>query len=115
MSDQQTKGAEKQAVAAAEKILSDEIGIIEGCRIMVSLLRSLDRANEGLFLPFIAVESETDHLPIGEARRLWEPKTLEGKEEKAKVYLEEVRRTIFAACWEVIALYGRPSGEAEER
>jgi hypothetical protein len=94
-------------VDVAKKIRANEIGLVEGCRALVKLLGSLDRADEALFLPFIAVEPETDHLPIGEAARLaWNSEALVRYEERAEAYLGSVRVLICEACEDLIIRYG---------
>jgi hypothetical protein len=96
---------EIRVVALARKILADEMGIVEGCRALVRLNGALDSRDERLFLPFIAVESETDHLPLGEARLLWQPEALARKEQAAEIYLEKVRGVLHDACRALIHRY----------
>jgi hypothetical protein len=53
------------------------IGITEGCRNVAGLRHALGEENNELFLPFVAVDSETDHFPLGDVRARWSPSALE--------------------------------------
>ena len=52
--------AQTQIAAVAQRILSGELGIVEGCRRLVQLSARLDRIDDELFAPIVAVESETE-------------------------------------------------------
>jgi hypothetical protein len=86
--------AEISAAVIATRMLAGEVGLVEGCRSLVKLRGALGQEHEVLFIPFIAVESETDHLPIGEAARLaWNPQAL------AHCWFDFRVRRNFARCW----------------
>jgi hypothetical protein len=59
------------AIELARRILARDVGLIAGCREMLGL-----RGHDQIFdlpelLPFVGVESETDTLPLGDARAHW--------------------------------------------
>lgn len=65
------------AVAAAKRMLSGELGIIEGSRLLTALRDDVEPAAiERLFTPFIVIESETDHFPAGPQECMWAPDAL---------------------------------------
>ena len=49
-------------------LLDDSIPVIDGCRRLTSLRNEIDAGQSAAFDTFIAVDSETDHLPFGEVR-----------------------------------------------
>ncbi|HMA13969.1 MAG: DUF2489 domain-containing protein [Bacteroidota bacterium] len=49
-------------------LLDDSIPVVEGCRRLTSLRHQVDTDRCDAFDTFIAVDSETDHLPFGEVR-----------------------------------------------
>jgi hypothetical protein len=88
----------------AQTMLDDKLSYIEGCRLICDLLRParLERL-EAPFVVFVAVESETDTVPMGEVRERWHPEAKvrlaqdwENAEQYAKTYCE-------AACRDAIA------------
>ena len=63
---------QQYVIEAASAILRGELGVIEGSRLLCSLrsrVSALDRDPD--FVTFVGIESETDHLPIGEVRQFW--------------------------------------------
>jgi hypothetical protein len=54
--------------------------ILEAVRELVSLAHTDAITNEADRLLIIGIESETDHLPIGEVRKLWAPDALQRKD-----------------------------------
>jgi hypothetical protein len=92
-------------------MLAGSVGIVDGCRRLVELFHRLDVDDDDLFMAIRAVESETEILPVGDARSLWIPEALEAKEKKIKPYLEAVRPEVLGVCE---ALVQRYSGEGKK-
>src|SRR6267142_2868829 len=89
--DSATRRAE--AARAAHAILAGEIGLIEG-------VRSLTRIGHGLVRDFWgdpdfsvlgAVDSETDDLPVGQARGHWDAAALAVKDGESADYEAAIR------------------------
>ena len=61
----------RQAKEIAQAVLDGRTTVLEGVRALVSLAHTdaVADVEEPRFI--IAVESETDHLPVGEVRKLW--------------------------------------------
>src|SRR5690242_17753073 len=72
----------QRAVALAEAILRNDLGIIEGARQLSSLAHELveDWTVDTDFLVMGALDTETDHLPVGKVRELWDPAALKEKD-----------------------------------
>jgi hypothetical protein len=70
-------------------------------------LRGTTPPSRDLFTPFIAVSSETDHLPLAEDRVHWNADELRAKDEEAQVYEQRARPEVVAACQALAAALDR--------
>jgi hypothetical protein len=60
----------QEAIILANEIINRRVTVIEGTRRMLELLSTLSiDAMQKDFRIFVAVDSDTDHLPIGELRK----------------------------------------------
>lgn len=66
-------------IAICEAILNEDIGVIAGSRRLKSLGLELYGGHDEDFLTFVAIDSETDHLPVESERRNWSVEALERK------------------------------------
>lgn len=83
----------------AQKMLDGSLGIVEGSRILADLRhRVADDERDPDFLPFVAIDSETDHLPVGEAKHHWSETALSEKEEEIQEVEEFYRDEALSAC-----------------
>jgi hypothetical protein len=86
-------------VRVARKMLDREVGIIEGAREIVRL-----RHNTGIddldpvFIPLIAIDSETDDLPVGQERQFWADDALIEKDKLIMQAENTYRQEALAAC-----------------
>lgn len=86
----------------ASQILSGRLDVLEGSRILSGLRREVDVPdNDPDFETFVLIDSETDNLPIGDARKLWSESALAALETdvgKARVWAmtagEEALRSV---------------------
>ena len=78
-----------KVVAICEAILREEIGAIPASRIINNLEFDLlhhdasgffDRDED--FIPFVVINSETDHLPVDWERHNWSTEALEQKDQE---------------------------------
>lgn len=95
-----------KAVDIASKMLDGKLGLIEGVRQLVPLQNEIGNSNEEEFLVFKGVESETDELPIGEARNSWSEAALREKDAEIQEYEDQVRASVLDACRRFIQKYG---------
>jgi hypothetical protein len=62
-----------RVVAIARGILDRQVEVLEGCRLLSSLLGGLSlEDNDEDHRAFILIDSETDALPVGRVRGLWD-------------------------------------------
>lgn len=88
-----------KVIAICEAIKSEKIGIIAGSRTLVSLHFELfdDKKDED-FLQFLAIDSETDHLPVDWERKNWSKEALERKDKEIEEYELFYKNAVFSAC-----------------
>jgi hypothetical protein len=99
-------GERQRAKELAEAVLDGRTTILEAVRELVSLAHTDAIANEADRRLIIAIESETDSLPIGEVRKLWAPDALKAKQPKIEraealwkpEFLEACKRIAGANC-----------------
>jgi hypothetical protein len=98
-----------RVVAIAEGILDGKIGIIEGSRILAGLrLKVSGDSFDPDFIDFVAIASETDHLPVGPVRKEWAPDSLAKKDVEMKDTEDFYRERTLAACKKLIQRFGEP-------
>jgi hypothetical protein len=101
-----------QVIEIANKVLANQIGIIEGARELAHLRWQVtDDEFDPDFIPFVAVDSETDALPIGEERVYWASKVLVEKDQEIKEADDFYREKILAACRILIARFAYDVGD----
>jgi hypothetical protein len=72
---------QEQALQVTQFALDGQMGIVETAHSLMSLLRSYpDLVSQDDFNLIRAIETETDHLPIGRVRALWHPDYLPAKD-----------------------------------
>jgi Protein of unknown function (DUF2489) len=96
----------KLLVQVLEDLRSSRVGITEGCRNVVGLRHALDQENNELFLPFVAVDSETDHFPLGDVRARWSPIAL-AREDKERLACEQFYAAAIAEATDKLLTYAR--------
>jgi hypothetical protein len=91
----------QQARDLALAIAEGQIGLVEGSwkiRDLAFAGPEVDDEMRALFMPFVAVTSETDHLPIGEERANWDPGVLREKDQEIREYNEAHRAQMVPHC-----------------
>ena len=98
-------------VAIARKILAGEMGLIEGTRELVRLRSDVSDDLDPDFMYFVALESETDHLPIGSVRAEWAPEALREKDAEIRAYEAAERDDAVRHCEKLIRRFSQdPEG-----
>ena len=73
------------ATAASKGVVNKHVGIVDAVRELLPLVRGPSRiVSPEDFRFIIAVESETDDLPVGNARGFWGTAALSEKDEEIK-------------------------------
>ena len=95
-------------IATATAVTTGKLGIILGCRKLyaISDQLKLDDFDED-FRIFIAVDSQTDHLPVDEERGNWSVEALQRKDIEIAEVEEPFRSEVTEACRKLIVRFGR--------
>lgn len=88
------------------RLLEGRIGVIEASRELNHLRFEVDAENDPDFITFVAIDSETDHLPVGTVRRDWGPDALEAKDRESREYEEASREDAYRAARNLLKKYG---------
>lgn len=92
-------------IDTANEIISGEIEILKGCRIIASLASDIEEKDQGHLLPIIGIVSETDDIPLEESRKNFSKIYLQEIDEKSNEYLSKNKNTILKICKEITKKY----------
>jgi hypothetical protein len=82
----------------AQAVLDGRTTVLEAARALVSLAHTDAIADLEDRRFIIAIESETDHLPVGVVRKLWAPDALKEKDVEIARAEELYRADFFETC-----------------
>jgi hypothetical protein len=91
-----------EVISVAGAMLSGKIHLIEGVRQICSLRFELEEPDDKVFMPMVAVESETDYFPLGSLRRQYAVGALQRLDNELDEYLAVERTDILNACKAII-------------
>jgi hypothetical protein len=97
--------ASAKIVALARSILSGEVGIVAGARQLNGLRFDVRAEHDPDLVFFVGVDSETDHLPIGQVRDHWNPGALQAKDEELRRFETATQERALQACRSLIQKY----------
>ena len=100
-----TRSRRRELLDIAEAILRGDIGVILGSRRMQAFRFDLGDEFDADFMTFVAVDSETDHLPVDDERRNWSDDALTRKDAEISEAEDFHRQEVFRACRQVIARF----------
>ncbi len=94
------------ALNAARGILDRTIDPLDGCRTLVAALHRCGPpvADHPAALVVRGVESETDDLPSGTQRELWEPSALSLLDAERHEYWRHVESSVREACAQLVEI-----------
>jgi hypothetical protein len=100
-----------RVVTICEDMLTGATSIIFGSRQLTWLrfevgLRDVERDSD--FETFVAIDSETDDLPVGQERANWAEYALARKDEEIRRAELLYKEVAFSACRSLVARYKRP-------
>lgn len=94
-----------ELIAVANAMLDGKMDLIEGVRKICSLRFAVGDPDNDVFMPIRAIESETDHSPLGEMRSRCAPDYLRRMDAEMQRYLSDARQDILEACKEIIRIF----------
>jgi hypothetical protein len=99
-----------KVVTICESILQGQTSIILGCRELLALRCEVDiDDNDTDFLTFAGIDSQTDHLPVGEEGKRWASSALAENDVEIQECERFFKDSAFQACRNLIDKF-RSSG-----
>jgi len=92
-------------VALAQSVLAGQLGIVAASRQLSAWRFDVGAEHDPDFTFFVGVDSETDHLPVGEERQHWNPDALRTKDEELRAFEASVRERALEVCRSLIQKY----------
>ena len=93
----------EQAAAVAADMLSGSLSFLEGARLLSRLRTCLSLpADDPDFSLFVAVDSETDHLPLGSVREHWSTDALARLQPEIQIAESHARQSCTHAAQAII-------------
>jgi hypothetical protein len=97
-------------VEVAQAMLDGALGIIEGSRRLNDLREAMGIYHlDEDFVGFVAIDSETETLPVGEVRTRWNKEALVQQDRKVEEAERLYRDGALKDCRKLIARFGGPS------
>lgn len=94
-----------ELIVVANAMLDGKMDLIEGVRKICSLRFAVGDPENDVFMPIRAIESETDHFPLGEVRSRCAADYLRQMDAEMQRYLSDARQDILDACKEIIRIF----------
>jgi hypothetical protein len=94
-----------ELVAMAEAMLAGEADLLEGARRICALRFAVEDPENEVFLALRAIDSETDHFPLGAMRPTSSPEYLKRADGEMQAYLVNAREDILQACREIVKAF----------
>ena len=110
--EEYARSVRRQVISTAQAMLEGQLSFLIGSRRLAALRHETDAAaDEADFLVFVAIDSNTDALPLGSVREHWD----QGALARLEPEIEEAEHwalTVGAdACRSLIARFGRARTE----
>jgi hypothetical protein len=90
----------EKTIRVCRAVLNNEMAIIEASRILSGRLQGFEKDPD--FITFVGIDSETDHLPVGEVRKHWNPEVLAQKDKEIAECENFYRVRALEACERII-------------
>lgn len=95
-------GQYEEMVSVAKAVMGGKMTVIEASRRLLKLRQDAGMAGDDLFHPFLAIDFETHHLPVGAERAKWPSDLLAKKDQEIAEVEELFREQALAACSRVV-------------
>jgi hypothetical protein len=91
-----------EIIELCSAMIGGSVDLIEGCRRLVSLRHQVKETDNEIFFAVRAVDSETDHFPVGAMREQCSEDFLRKSDKEIAEYLEDATPSIISSCEEII-------------
>jgi hypothetical protein len=100
--EQNSDAARLRANEVAQAALSGRMGMLEACRELGRRGHTRGVMSEEIHNVFVGADSETDHLPMGPVRELWDPQVLLEKDREIARMEAHWKDRVLAACKKLV-------------
>lgn len=94
-----------ELISVATAMIEGRLHFIEGSRKICALRFDVGQPEHEVFVPIRAVESETDHFPLGDVRARCAPDYLRKMDAEMNKYIDAARQQILSACQEIVRVF----------
>lgn len=100
---------EKRAelVLLATAMIEGRLNLIDGVRKIASIRHHVGDPENEVFVPIRAIESETDHFPLGQMRQQCADDYLRRMDEEMDRYLATAKDDIMEACKAIVRAFSQ--------
>ena len=103
----------QNVVRVARAMLDGQLGVIDGSRQLCALRSRVSPLDfDPNFLPFVGIDSETDHLPIGEVRQHWAADALATKDAELGDAEPQYREMALSGCHRLVERFSASTHRA---
>lgn len=105
--------AREKLVTLAKEMIDGELSYFEGAQKVLALKKSIGGVTDKDpdFNAFVAISSETDHLPLKAQRHLWSPLTLAALEEEFEKTEQWASEFAHKACHNLIGRFSETANQ----
>ena len=106
--NEQFMNAKRSEVASTAQLVRDgKMNVVEGVRRLSALQHDVSQKDfDDDFMLFVAIASETDHLPVGEVRTQYSQDALRKADKEIEKAEKLYRPQVEEACEKLIARFG---------
>lgn len=94
-----------ELIVVAEAMLAGEADLLEGIRRICAFRFAIEDPENEVFLALRAIDSETDHFPLGAMRATCSPEYLKRADDEVQTYLAGVKEGILQTCREIVDVF----------
>jgi hypothetical protein len=99
----------RELVDLCKSTINGQADFLVAVRRICALRFIVEDPENSVFMPIRAMESETDTIPTGLARKSFEAKHLEKIDYEMESYWLEMRPILIQACEEIVKIFSLPS------
>lgn len=94
-----------ELIAVAKGVLDGDFNWLDGVRRICDLRFAVMDPENPVFLPIVAIESDSDKFPIGAVRETYSEQALDSMDVELSAYFEHVREDVFQCCSEIVIVF----------
>lgn len=101
---------QRDVVEICQSVIKGSTGVIAASRKLKDLHYQMFQNVDDDFHIFIGIESETDHLPVGDERQYWDVTVLSEKDKEIAEYEDKVIKVVVESCKKLIDRFAISDG-----